>query len=133
LQRLSTRKVYVRHYAELVPAPDASLPDLRNTIVVAAFEGWNDAGDAATDALEHLDAMWEAETIVDRQVVAFQAWLKARSAVPAIVQLRARADEYRAAELAPKVQAAAQRAAAGDGGPSAGASRARPGGTGVRQ
>jgi glutamyl-tRNA reductase len=45
-------------------------------------------------------AVAEAETIVDRQVVAFQAWLKARSAVPAIVQLRARADEYRAAELA---------------------------------
>jgi glutamyl-tRNA reductase len=45
-------------------------------------------------------AVVEAETIVDRQVVAFQAWLKARSAVPAIVQLRARADEYRAAELA---------------------------------
>jgi glutamyl-tRNA reductase len=45
-------------------------------------------------------AVTEAETIVDRQVEAFQAWLKARGAVPAIVQLRARADEYRAAELA---------------------------------
>jgi glutamyl-tRNA reductase len=45
-------------------------------------------------------AVAEAETIVDRQVEAFQAWLKARSAVPAIVQLRARADEYRTAELA---------------------------------
>jgi glutamyl-tRNA reductase len=45
-------------------------------------------------------AVAEAESIVDRQVEAFQAWLKARSAVPAIVQLRARADEYRAAELA---------------------------------
>ncbi|HEY6555501.1 MAG TPA: glutamyl-tRNA reductase [Vicinamibacteria bacterium] len=45
-------------------------------------------------------AVAEAEIIVDRQVEAFQAWLKARSAVPAIVQLRAKADEYRAAELA---------------------------------
>ena len=45
-------------------------------------------------------AVAEAETIVDRQVEAFQAWLKARGAVPAIVQLRAKADEYRAAELA---------------------------------
>jgi glutamyl-tRNA reductase len=45
-------------------------------------------------------AVAEAETIVDRQVEAFQAWLKARGAVPVIVQLRARADEYRAAELA---------------------------------
>ena len=42
-----------------------NLPELRNTIVVAAFEGWNDAGDAASDALEHLDAIWEAETIVE--------------------------------------------------------------------
>ena len=41
------------------------LPELRDTIVVAAFEGWNDAGDAASDALEHLDAIWEAETIVE--------------------------------------------------------------------
>jgi glutamyl-tRNA reductase len=45
-------------------------------------------------------AVAEAETIVDRQVEAFEAWLKARGAVPAIVQLRAKADEYRAAELA---------------------------------
>ncbi len=45
-------------------------------------------------------AVAEAETIVARQVEAFQAWLKARGAVPAIVQLRAKADEYRTAELA---------------------------------
>ena len=45
-------------------------------------------------------AVAEAEIIVDRQVEAFQAWLKARGAVPPIVQLRARADEYRAVELA---------------------------------
>ncbi len=45
-------------------------------------------------------AVTEAEAIVERQVEAFQAWLKARGAVPAIVQLRAKADEYRAAELA---------------------------------
>ena len=48
--------------------PAASLPtcpNCANTIVVAAFEGWNDAGDAASDALEHLDAIWEAEPIVE--------------------------------------------------------------------
>ena len=43
----------------------ADLPELTNTIVVAAFEGWNDAGDAASDALEHLDAIWEAEPLVE--------------------------------------------------------------------
>jgi len=35
-----------------------NLPELNNTIIVAAFEGWNDAGDAASDALELLDAIW---------------------------------------------------------------------------
>jgi len=45
-------------------------------------------------------AVGEAEAIISRQVESFQAWLAARGAVPAIVQLRARADEYRAAELA---------------------------------
>lgn len=44
-------------------APD--LPPLRDAVVVAAFEGWNDAGDAASDALEHLDAIWEAEPIAE--------------------------------------------------------------------
>jgi len=45
-------------------------------------------------------AVAEAEVIVDRQVEAFRAWQAARGAVPTIVQLRARADEYRSAELA---------------------------------
>jgi proteasome assembly chaperone (PAC2) family protein len=35
--------------------------DLRNPVMVAAFEGWNDAGDAATAAVEHLELVWEAE------------------------------------------------------------------------
>ena len=46
-------------------AEGPNLPDLHNTIIVAAFEGWNDAGDAASDALEHLDAIWEAQPIVE--------------------------------------------------------------------
>lgn len=41
------------------------LPELRNTVIIAAFEGWNDAGDAASDALEHLDAIWEAQPILE--------------------------------------------------------------------
>ena len=51
-----------------------------------------------------------AEAIVDRQVENFQSWLAARGAVPAIVHLRAKADEYRQAELAK----ARQRLARGD-------------------
>ena len=58
----------VRAYAGRVTPSEASgprLPKLQNTVVVAAFEGWNDAGDAASGALEHLDSIWEAETIVE--------------------------------------------------------------------
>jgi proteasome assembly chaperone (PAC2) family protein len=35
-------------------------PPLRAPIMVAAFEGWNDAGDAATDAVGHLADVWDA-------------------------------------------------------------------------
>jgi glutamyl-tRNA reductase len=42
----------------------------------------------------------EAEAIVDTQVAAFREWHGARAAVPAIVELRRRADQYREAELA---------------------------------
>ena len=38
-----------------------SQPDLRRPILVFAFEGWNDAGDAASLALSHLAAAWKAE------------------------------------------------------------------------
>ncbi|MGV0645802.1 PAC2 family protein [Mycolicibacterium sp. XJ879] len=41
------------------------LPKLNETIIVAAFEGWNDAGDAASDALGHLEAVWGAEPLVE--------------------------------------------------------------------
>src|SRR5207253_4814590 len=45
-------------------------------------------------------AVDEAEALVGRQVEAFRAWQGARAAVPAIVELRRRADAYREAELA---------------------------------
>ncbi|WP_066588015.1 PAC2 family protein [Cellulomonas timonensis] len=35
----------------------------RDPIMLAAFEGWNDAGSAATQALEHLHEVWAAEQI----------------------------------------------------------------------
>lgn len=35
----------------------------RPPVVVAAFEGWNDAGDAATGAVEHLELMWDARQL----------------------------------------------------------------------
>ncbi len=41
------------------------LPDLHNAVIVAAFEGWNDAADAASDALDHLDAIWSARPLIE--------------------------------------------------------------------
>ncbi|MSX17635.1 MAG: PAC2 family protein, partial [Actinobacteria bacterium] len=40
-----------------------ALPTLRKPVLIAAFEGWNDAGNAATAAVEHLIEVWEAEEI----------------------------------------------------------------------
>ncbi len=54
-------------------APDAPVVDhleapagrhaARTTVLIAAFEGWNDAGGAATSALEHLEETWGAEPV----------------------------------------------------------------------
>jgi proteasome assembly chaperone (PAC2) family protein len=38
-------------------------PDLQDAMVIAAFEGWNDAGEAASDAVEHLLVSWRATLI----------------------------------------------------------------------
>jgi proteasome assembly chaperone (PAC2) family protein len=40
-------------------------PELTDPILVAAFEGWNDAGDAATGAIEHLELAWEARPLAE--------------------------------------------------------------------
>jgi hypothetical protein len=40
------------------------LPQLTDPLVVAAFEGWNDAGDAATGAVEHLELSWKAKPLI---------------------------------------------------------------------
>lgn len=39
------------------------IPELRNPVMIAAFEGWNDAGDAATAVVEHLIDAWDAEPV----------------------------------------------------------------------
>ena len=43
--------------------PSEDLPELTDPLVVVAFEGWNDAGDAATGALEHLELIWNAKPL----------------------------------------------------------------------
>jgi proteasome assembly chaperone (PAC2) family protein len=42
-----------------------SHPELRQPVVIAAFEGWNDAGDAATTAARYLIDRWDAELVAE--------------------------------------------------------------------
>lgn len=37
------------------------VPELVDPVMVAAFEGWNDAGDAASAAVDHLETEWKGE------------------------------------------------------------------------
>ncbi|WP_067896002.1 PAC2 family protein [Nocardia vaccinii] len=46
-------------------SPDPDLPTLRDPVLVAAFEGWNDAADAASGAIEHLELIWDAEPLAE--------------------------------------------------------------------
>jgi proteasome assembly chaperone (PAC2) family protein len=39
------------------------LPELLNPVMLCAFEGWNDAGDAASGAILHLEDVWSATQI----------------------------------------------------------------------
>ncbi|MFF7332149.1 PAC2 family protein [Streptomyces sp. NPDC090306] len=59
------------------------VPELIDPVMVAAFEGWNDAGDAASTAVAHLDKEWQgkvfaaldAEDYYDFQVNRPTVWL----------------------------------------------------------
>jgi proteasome assembly chaperone (PAC2) family protein len=42
---------------------DAPKPD--GPFVITAFEGWNDAGDAASSAIEHLQLIWDATPLAE--------------------------------------------------------------------
>lgn len=46
-----------------VPMLNEDPAPLRDPVVVAAFEGWNDAGEAATAAIAHLIEVWGAEEV----------------------------------------------------------------------
>ncbi|HEY8472406.1 MAG TPA: PAC2 family protein [Natronosporangium sp.] len=39
------------------------LPVLREPVAIAAFEGWNDAADASTAVIDHLEQAWEARPV----------------------------------------------------------------------
>jgi len=48
-----------------LPRRPDGVPPLTDAVLVAAFEGWNDAGDAATGAVEHLEQVWAARAVVE--------------------------------------------------------------------
>jgi proteasome assembly chaperone (PAC2) family protein len=50
------RKKRHPHLAEL---------ELDKPVMILAFEGWNDAGEAATGAVEHLDELWDAQPVTE--------------------------------------------------------------------
>jgi proteasome assembly chaperone (PAC2) family protein len=39
------------------------VPPLVDPVMIAAFEGWNDAGESATSAVDHLISEWSAQTV----------------------------------------------------------------------
>jgi proteasome assembly chaperone (PAC2) family protein len=45
--------------------------DLTSPVLVAAFEGWNDAGEAASGAVEHLSSCWDTTPITEMDPEAF--------------------------------------------------------------
>jgi proteasome assembly chaperone (PAC2) family protein len=46
------------------PGAETELPRLVDPVMIAAFEGWNDAGEAASAALEHLELSWDATPLL---------------------------------------------------------------------
>lgn len=47
------------------PSELPDVPLLRDPVMIAAFEGWNDAGEAASGALAHLERVWNAQPLAE--------------------------------------------------------------------
>ncbi|MQA95295.1 MAG: PAC2 family protein, partial [Streptosporangiales bacterium] len=41
-----------------------TVPELVEPVLIAAFEGWNDAGESASSAIRYLDGVWTATPLV---------------------------------------------------------------------
>jgi proteasome assembly chaperone (PAC2) family protein len=41
------------------------LPELVDPVLIAAFEGWNDAGEASSGVITHLEGAWKAEQLAE--------------------------------------------------------------------
>lgn len=56
-------------------------PTLREPLLVAAFEGWNDAGEAATTAARHLREAWDLELVAELDPEEFYSFTDTRPLV----------------------------------------------------
>ena len=54
---------------------------LRDPILIAAFEGWNDAGDAATMAARHLRDVWDLDLVAELDPEEFYSFTDTRPQV----------------------------------------------------
>ncbi|MFY9331903.1 MAG: PAC2 family protein [Candidatus Nanopelagicales bacterium] len=55
-----------------------SLPELNDPVVICAFEGWNDAGEAASGAIAHLIDVWKATPLAEMDAEDFYDYQSAR-------------------------------------------------------
>jgi len=58
-----------------------STPELRRPLLIAAFTGWNDAGEAASAAVRFMHRRWRAETIANIDAENFYDFTQARPKV----------------------------------------------------
>jgi proteasome assembly chaperone (PAC2) family protein len=84
-----------------------AFPKLTNAVLVAAFEGWNDAADAASSVLDHLMSLWPTTLVaaldpedyydfqVNRPIVSFGKAGDRRLTWPTTQIAVARADHHR--------------------------------------
>ena len=56
-------------------------PVLRRPVLLAAFAGWNDAGDAATAAVDHVAQVWSARPVVELDPDDYYAYTDTRPTV----------------------------------------------------
>ena len=57
------------------------MPALRNPIVLCAFNGWNDAGEAATGAINHLITTWKSTLIAETNSEDFYDYQQVRPTI----------------------------------------------------
>lgn len=65
---------------------------LTDPVMLVAFEGWNDAGDAASTAIEHLQLVWDAKPLADIEPDAYYDFQVSRPTVRMVDGVTRRVD-----------------------------------------